>query len=173
LALSKERKHDILAEYADWLAEGHAVVFAEYTGLTMPAFHQLRKNVREVGGEFHVVKNTLIKRALADAKMEVPDEILLGSSAIGVAFEDAPALAKAMKDFGKDNQFLKIKGGYMDGRFMAGDEVNILADLPPLPVVRAKLLGLFNTPAQKLVSTINEPGTQIARVLKAYAEKAA
>ena len=61
----------------------------------------------------------------------------------------------------------------MDGRFMSADEVKVLAELPPLPVMRAKLLGLLNTPAQKLVATINEPGTRVARVVKAYADKAA
>lgn len=173
MALSKERKAEILAQYADWLSEGQAVVLAEYTGMTMPAFDTLRSKVREAGGEFHVVKNTLLRRAFADAKMEVPAEILLGSTALGVAFEDAPGIAKSLKDFAKDNPFLKIKGGHMDGRFMDAAEVNILAELPPLPVVRSQILGTLNAPASKLVRVLNEPGSSLARVIKAYADKGA
>jgi len=172
LALSKDKKKELLAQYVDWLKEGRAVVLAEYTGMDMKGFDSLRKDIREAGGEFHVAKNTLLKRAFADAEMDVDAEIFLGSTAIGIAFEDAPGLAKAIKDFGdqKDSP-LKIKGGYMDGRFMQASEVNTLADLPPLPVVQAKLLGLFNTPAQKLVGVLNEPGASLARVVKAYSEK--
>lgn len=171
MALSKERKQELLEQYATWLKEGNAVVLTEYTGMTMKDFDALRKEIRELGGEFHVVKNTLIKLAFEAAEMEVPAEIFLGSTALGVAFEEAPGVAKAIKAFGKENEAVKIKGGYMDERFMAADEVLLLADLPPLPVMRAKLLGVLNAPATKLVRVLNEPGTQLARVIKAYAEK--
>lgn len=172
MALSKDKKKEMLAHYVDWVKEGRAVVLAEYTGMKMSDFDQLRRNVREAGGEFHVVKNTLLKRAFAEAEMELAPEMFLGSTALGVAFEDAPGLAKAIKEFGerKDSP-LKVKGGFMDGRYLDAAEVKVLADLPPLPVVRAKLLGVLNAPAQKLVGILNEPGASLARVIKAYSEK--
>jgi large subunit ribosomal protein L10 len=174
LALSKDKKKELHAQYVDWLKEGRAVFLVEYIGMNMADFDGLRKDVRDADGEFHVVKNTLLKRAFADAEMDAPQDMFLGSTALGVAFQDAPAIAKAFKDFSeKKDSPLKIKGGYMDGRFMQASEVHILADLPPLPVMRAKLLGLFNTPAQKLVGVLNEPGASLARVVKAYSEKGA
>lgn len=71
MALSKERKQELLEQYATWLKEGNAVVLTEYTGMTMKDFDALRKEIRELGGEFHVVKNTLIKLAFEAAEMEV------------------------------------------------------------------------------------------------------
>lgn len=172
MAISKERKANLYAQYADWVKESKALVLVEYTGMTMKAFDTLRKEVRSAGGEFHVVKNTLLRRAFAEAGMEVPLDLTTGSSALGVAFEDAPALAKALKDYaGQKGSLLKIKGGFMDGKALSADGVNMLADLPPLPVVRAKLLGVINAPATKLVGVLNEPGASLARVIKAYADK--
>ncbi len=101
MAVSKERKKEIVASYQDWLENSRAVFLAEYTGLTMKDMDNLRDKVREVGGEFHVIKNTLGKLAFEGAGYDVPPEYFLGSTAAGFAFENAPAMAKAMADFAK------------------------------------------------------------------------
>jgi large subunit ribosomal protein L10 len=173
LALSKERKQAILAEYEEWLSKSEAVFLTEYSGLTMPDFDALRKRVREAGGEFHVVKNTIGKKAFKAAGMDVPEEFLLGSTAVGLAFSDAPGVAKAIADFAKDKEAVKIKGGFLGKQSMAVRDIERLATLPPLPVVRAQLLAMLNTPATQLTRLLAEPGRRVAQVLKAHADKAA
>ena len=171
MAISKERKQDMVAQYAAWLERSRAIVLTEYLGMTVHDLDVLRAKVRESGGEFHIVKNTLIRRALSEVGMEYKEDVFSGSSAIGFAFEDAPALAKAMADFAKESEFLKIKAGFLGTRPMTAEDVKALADLPPLPVMRATLLGTILAPASQLVRTLAEPGRQIAAVLKAYADQ--
>ena len=171
MALTKQEKKDFVARYVDWLDKSDAFVVTEYTGLDMKAMDQLRKSVRESGGEFHVVKNTLVKLALEEAGFEFDEQVFLGSTAIGFAFEDAPATAKAISDFAKNSDFVNIKLGYLDKRPMTVAEVNALADMPPLPVMRATLLSTILAPASQLVRTLAEPGRQVAAVMKAYADK--
>jgi large subunit ribosomal protein L10 len=173
LALSKEKKQDLVAQYEAWLKESNGLILAEYTGLNMPQMDDLRAQAREKGAEFHVIKNRLGKRVFEATGVEVPDELFTGSTAFGVAFEETPGIAKVIKDFGKDNPALKIKAGFMDGKLLSADEVNALAELPPLPVVRGQLLGTIMAPASKMVRTIAEPGRSLAQVIKANADAAA
>ena len=173
MALSKERKEQIQAQYKAWIEDSQAVVLTEYTGLTMTMIDELRAQVREIGGEFHVIKNTLGKRAFDEAGHNAPEEYWIGSTAFGVAFEDAAGVAKAIKDFGKDKPMIKIKGGLMDGELVPAEMLMALADLPPLPVVRGQLLGVISAPATKLARIIGEPGRSLAQVVKAHADAAA
>ena len=173
MALTKERKEQIQALYKSWIEDSQAVVLTEYTGLTMTMIDDLRAQLREVGGEFHVVKNTLGKRAFDEAGFNAPEEYWIGSTAFGVAYDDAPGIAKVIKDFGKDKPMIKIKGGLMDGELVPASMMMALADLPPLPVVRGQLLGVISAPATKLVRTLGEPGGSLARVVKAHADATA
>ena len=173
MAISKQQKQDVLAQYSEWLQRSGAFVVAEYTGLNMKAMDDLRAKIREAGGEFHVVKNTLAKRALKDANFDYAEDHFTGSTAVAFAFQDAPAIAKAMTEFAKDSSFVKIKGGYLDKQMMSAEGVKALADLPPLPVMRATLLGTILAPASQLVRTLAEPGRQVAAVIKAYADREA
>ncbi|UYN90505.1 MAG: 50S ribosomal protein L10 [Anaerolineales bacterium] len=172
MALSKEKKQSISAQYEQWLGDAEAVFLTEYSGLSMPAFDELRKRIREVGGEFHVIKNTLGRRAFKAAGYEVPEADLLGSTAIGLAFSDAPGVAKALSDFAKDQEAVKIKSGFLGKDYLSKQDVTRLATLPALPVVRSQFLALLNTPATQLVRLLNEPGRRVAQVIKASAEKA-
>lgn len=171
MALTKEQKREVTARYSAWLERSKAFVVAEYTGLTMKDMDAFRAKVREAGGEFHVVKNSLIKRALQEQEVSFDDALFMGSTAIGFAFEDAPALAKAVSDYAKESDFLNIKAGFLDNQMMSAAEVKALADLPPLPVMRATLLSTLLAPASQLVRTLAEPGRQVAAVVKAYSER--
>ncbi|MBX3045363.1 MAG: 50S ribosomal protein L10 [Anaerolineales bacterium] len=172
MALSKEKKQSISAQYEQWLGDAEAVFLTEYSGLSMPAFDELRKRIREVGGEFHVIKNTLGRRAFKAAGFDVPEADLLGSTAIGLAFSDAPGVAKALSDFAKDQEAVKIKSGFLGKDYLSKQDVSRLATLPALPVVRSQFLALLNTPATQLVRLLNEPGRRVAQVIKTNAEKA-
>jgi len=171
LAISKVRKNEIVDQYSEWINNSRAMFVTEYVGLTMKDIDELRKKAREAGGEFHIVKNTLGKVAFESLGMEIPANYLDGSTAIGFAFEDAPAMAKAMAEFARTSDFLKIKGGYLNKQAIDAEAVKALAELPPLPVMRAQLLGTIMAPASKLVRTLAEPARSLAAVMKAYADK--
>jgi len=165
------RKKELVNQYVHWLTDSQASILTEYSGLTMKQIDDLRAKAREAGGEFHIVKNTLGKVAIETAGMQLEEEILEGSTAIAFAFRDAPALAKVISDFARTSEFVKIKGGYLEKRLIGPEDVKALADLPPLPVMRAQLLGTILAPLSQLARTLSEPGRQMAAVLQAYAEK--
>jgi large subunit ribosomal protein L10 len=172
LAVSKERKEEVLATYVEWLKKSEAVILVEYTGVNMKNLDVIRAKVRESGGEFHVLKNTLARRAFADNGMNLPADYLVKSTAVSFAFSDPASTAKALNDATKGNEFVKVKGGFMSGQVLTAAQVKALADMPPLPVVRAQLLGVLQAPAGKLVRTIAEPARGLAAVIKAFTEKA-
>jgi len=172
LAISKQRKVEVLAQYQDWLKRSQAVILVEYTGVSMKAMDNIRARVRDAGGEFHVVKNTLARRAFADSGMTVPADYLVKSTAVSFAFTDPAATAKALSDAAKGNEFVKVKGGFVGGQALNPAEVKALAELPPLPMLRAQLLGVLQAPAGKLVRTIAEPARGLAAVVRAFSEKA-
>jgi len=172
LAISKERKEEVLRQYADWLKRSQAVVLVEYTGVKMKDLDNIRAKIRESGGEFHIVKNTLVRRAFANSGLELPKDYLVKSTAISFAFTDPASTAKALSDATKGSEFVKVKGGFMSGQLLNAAQVKALAEMPPLPVVRAQLLGVLQAPAGKLVRTIAEPARGLAAVIKAFTEKA-
>lgn len=172
MALTKERKNEILAEYQDWFKRSEAVIVVEYTGVKMKDIDAIRAKIRDSGGEFHVLKNTLARRAFAAGGATFPDEYFEKSTAVTFAFSDPASTAKALADATKGSNFIKLKGGYMGGQILSAQQVKSLAEMPPLPVVRAQLLGMLSAPAGKLVRTLAEPARGLAAVIKAFSEKA-
>ena len=173
MAISKERKSEVVAQYTQWISNSKALILAEYTGLTMKEMDDLRSKAREVGGEFHVVKNTLGKLAFKEAGLPLPEDFLEGSTAIGFAMQDAQPMVKTLTDFARSADALKIKGGYLGTRPINAAEVVALAEMPPLPVMRARLMGTLLAPASQLARLLAEPARQVAAVLQAHAESAA
>jgi large subunit ribosomal protein L10 len=173
LAISKQRKDELVSQYIKWADQSQAMIVTEYLGMSMKQVDELRAKVRDAGGEFHIIKNTLGEVALKQAGLPLPPKLLEGSSAIVFAFRDVPGMAKVVKDYGRTSEFVKIKGGYLEKNPISAAEVLSLADLPPLPVLRAQLLGTIMAPASKLVRTLAEPARQLAAVIQAYADKEA
>ncbi len=171
MAITKEHKQEILDTYEDWFKRSQAVILMEYTGANMKAMDSIRAKVRESGAEFHVIKNTLARRAFTKQGVQIPDEYLLKSTAVSFAFTDPAATAKALADATKGMSFVKVKGGFMGGQMLNAAQVKALAELPPLPVVRSQLLGVLQAPASKLVRTIAEPARSLAAVFRAFSEK--
>ncbi len=172
MAITKQRKEEVLGEYQDWLKRSQAVILVEYTGARMKDMDAIRAKVRETGGEFHVVKNTLVRRAFANSGLTLPEEYLTKSTAVSFAFTDPAATAKALSDATRNMEFVKVKGGFLSGQLLNKTQVKALAELPSLPVMRAQLLGVLQAPAGKLVRTIAEPARSLAAVFRAYSEKA-
>jgi large subunit ribosomal protein L10 len=171
LAISKERKEELVQQYIDWANQSQAMFLTEYRGLNMKQVDELRAKVRDSGGQFHIVKNTLGKVAFEKAGLEAADRILVGSTAVLFAFENAPDMAKVISEIARTSDFVKIKGGYFEKRLISAEDVKALAELPPLPVMRAQLLGTIMAPATKLARTLAEPARQLAAVIKAFADK--
>ena len=172
MAISKERKEAVLAQYRDWLKRSQAVILVEYAGASMKDMDNIRAKIRDTGGEFHVVKNTLVRRAFAESGLTLSESALEKSTAISFAYADPAATAKALSDVSKSMQFIKVKGGFVGAQVLSAAQVKALAELPPLPAVRAQLLGVLQAPAGKLVRTLAEPARSLAAVLRAHAEKA-
>ncbi len=173
MAKSKQEKDDMLAQYTEWLGKSQAVFLVEYSGVTMKDLDTIRAKLRENGGEFHIVKNTLARLALEKAGYSVPADYTVKSTALGFAFTDVPSFSKALTDVTKNLEAVKVKGGFMGREALNPAQVKALASLPSLPVLRAQLLGVLQAPAAKLVRTLAEPGRRVASVLKSYSEKAA
>jgi len=173
LAKSKAQKEAMLAEYLEWLGKSQAVILVEYSGLKMKDLDVIRAKVREHGGEFHIVKNTLARLALEKAGYSVPADYAEKSTAIGFAFTDAASFTKALTEATKGMEAIKVKGGFLNAKALSAAQVKSLASLPPLPVLRSQLLGVLQAPASKLVRTLAEPGRSLAYVVKAYSDRAA
>ncbi len=172
MAITKERKQEMLAEYRAWIARSQAMILVEYSGARMKDLDGIRARVREAGGEFHVVKNTLVRRAFTESGLAVPPDYLEKSTAVAFAFADPVTTAKALAEASKGLDFIRVKGGFMGRQVLSLQQIKALAELPPLPVVQAQLLGVLQAPAGKLVRTIAEPARALASVFRAYAEKA-
>lgn len=169
MAITKERKDQLIHQYKEWMKQSQLQVVMTYKGLSMKEVDLLRSKLREVGGEFHIVKNTLAKLAFQQAGMPLPEKFFEASTAVAFAFEDVPPIAKALNEFTKSSEFVTVKGGYLDKKPISPEGVKALADMPPLPVIRAQLLGVLLAPASRLVRTLAEPARGLAAVIKAHA----
>ena len=169
MAFTKEEKAKMLEQYENWLAKSQAIFMMEYSKMSMKEVDNVRAKAREVGGEMHVVKNTIFSILLDKLGIDAK-KYLDKTTLIGFAYNDAPALAKVVNDAAKTD-FFKVKGGLLGKSVMSDADVKALADMPPLPIVRAQLLGVLSAPAAKLVRTINEPARGLAAVVKAHADQ--
>jgi large subunit ribosomal protein L10 len=145
------------------------VVVTHYKGLTVAEIGELRRQMREAGATFRVTKNRLAKIALADTPFAPLESLFEGPTAVALS-ADPVAAPKAVTGFAKKNDKLKVVGGGLADHLLSAEDVKMLADLPPLDELRAKLLSLLNTPAARLVGLLQAPGGQLARVLAARAE---
>jgi large subunit ribosomal protein L10 len=170
LAISKEKKQELVAQYKELASSSKGLILTSYSGLSVKETEALRKQVREVGGSFHVVKNTLAKLAFEQAGVELPEGALEGTTAIGFANEGVTDLAKAIVDVIRESEVLKVKGGLIDGLVYDAKQIMRIASLPSMPVVRAQLLGLLQAPASRVAGALSGSVRQIASVISAYAK---
>lgn len=171
MAISKERKQALVAEYQELASRSRGLILTSYSGLTVKSMQGLRHQIREEGGEFHIVKNTLMELAFQELGIPMPEGATQGTTAIGFAMEDIPSVAKAIVDLGREGQQLSIKGAVIDGTLYDAAQVERMADLPPLPVVRAQLLGLIGAPASQIAGLLAGSLRQVMGVLQAYSQR--
>jgi len=171
LAISKEKKEELLSWYTDLFSRSSAAILTDYRGLTMGDITQLRNKLREIQGEYHVTKNRLVKLALEEAGLPVPEDLLEGQTAAGFCFEEVPAVAKVLLDFSKESKILVIKGGILGDRIINADQVTALAELPPREILLAQVLGTLQGPAGGVTRAIAGGIRSILYVLKARVEQ--
>jgi large subunit ribosomal protein L10 len=173
LAISKARKEELVMKYGELLGNSRAFVLASYSGVPVKDLESLRRKVREVGGEFHIVKNTLIQRVFEEQGFAVPDDLLVGTTAIGFATDDVPGVAKAVLDLSRESGTMEIKGGMIEKTLYGSGQIVRLAELPPLPVLRAQLLSQIQSPGTRIATALVNSVRQIINVTKAYSETSA
>lgn len=173
LAITKERKAELRETYRQLAGKSQGMILVEYRGMDMSAMDPVRRKVREAQGELHVVKNTLARDILKEMGHEVSADFFKQTTAVAFAFADPPAVAKALTTAAKDSEHLKVKGGFIGPKAMSVKQVEALADLPPLPVMRAQLLGVIAAPATRIAGALASSVRQVVNVVKAYSEKEA
>jgi large subunit ribosomal protein L10 len=155
-----EEKSQAVAEVTEKLKGYSCTIVTDYRGLTVAQVTELRKKLREAGIEFQVLKNTLARRATANAELSDLDAHLTGPTAIAFSKDDVVAPAKILTEFAKKNDALKVKGGVVEGKVVGVDQLQALANLPS----REGLLSM-------LLSVLQAPMRNFALAVKAVAEK--
>jgi len=142
-------------------------IVTEYRGLTVAQMTRLRREIRDVSGEYQVIKNTLVRRALKDTGYGSLETMLEGPNGWVFAYDDPVLLSKTIVKFSEDNEKLKIKGGVFEGQLMDPARVKVLSQMPSKPELQGQLLALLQAPATQLVRLIQEPAARVVRLLEA------
>ena len=170
--MAKAEKATAVADIAEQFKEATATLVTEYRGLTVANLKDLRRSLGD-SATYTVAKNTLVKRAAAEAGIEGLDELFVGPTAIAFVKGEAVDAAKAIKKFAKDNKALVVKGGYMDGRPLTVSEIEKIADLESREVLLAKLAGAMKAKTSQAAALFQAPASQVARLAAALQEKKA
>lgn len=145
-----EAKKQVVAEITEKLQDSKATILVNYRGLDVATVTDLRQQLREEGVDFKVYKNTLARRATAEADMTELDEQLVGPTAIAFSNEDVVAPAKVLNKFAKENEALEIKAGVIEGNLVSLEEIQELADLPSYEGLLSMLLSVLQAPMRNI-----------------------
>ena len=167
----RAEKQIISGEYVARLNASPFFIVVDYTGLRVGPMTELRKRLNKAGAEIHVVKNTIFRIAAKEAGVADLGDSLTGQIAVVTGQRDVSSAAKVLKTFSSEFEKPKTRFGFLNNQRLEADALKVLADLPPMEVLRSKLLGLLNTPATTLVALLNTPASQLARVLQAKVDK--
>ena len=170
--MDRSHKEALVTSLHEQLSDTVCVVITHQTGMTVAEVTELRRQMRAAGASFKVTKNRLARIALTGTKFERLSSLFTGPTAIAYS-RDPVAAAKVAVEFANKNDKLSIVGGSLGEQPLDAAGVKALATLPSLDRLRAKLLGMLQTPATRIASVLLAPGSHVARVLDAYARKAA
>jgi large subunit ribosomal protein L10 len=157
--MQKADKEKVIAELTDRLTSADALIVADYRGLTNSQLASLRVELLNHGAKLSVVKNTLTRRAAEAAGADALLALLEGPTAIAFVEADGNpvAVAKALTDAAKETKILTLRGGVLSGNPISGAEIESLAKLPPLDVLKAQLVGVIVAPLSQLAAVLNAP----------------
>ena len=171
--MPKEEKVEAVQELRERIEGSNSLLLTDYRGLTVSDITTLRKALREAGAEYKVVKNTLFRLAaekLADSGVY---DLLVGPTAVAFVHNDPIAPAKTIMDFAKDHKELEVKGGYVEGRLLAADQIQALARIPPKEVLLAQLVWSIRSPISGLVGTLQGLMSNLVYTVQAVADQKA
>jgi large subunit ribosomal protein L10 len=169
VAITRERKEDLVAIYGEILAKTDGFIVTENRGLTVAKLDDLRAKLREVSGTYSITKNTLFMIALRENGWVVPEDLLAGPTAVAFGNGNLPAVAKAVQAYAKDNadRFI-VKGGVFGTSIFGANDLEAVSNLPTMDELRAQLAGLIVAPASQIAGLLASATGQIVNVIQAY-----
>ncbi|MEZ5692058.1 MAG: 50S ribosomal protein L10 [Rickettsiales bacterium] len=170
MPMTRLQKKEMIEATNGRLTSAAIALVVHNKGLTVAQMTQLRRNMRDAGAELKVIKNRLAKLAAKDTPLEGVCEFLNGPSVIATS-SDPVSVAKGLVDFAKNNDKLEIVGGSFGSQSLDVEAIEGLAKLPSLDELRAKIVGMLQTPASRIASVVKAPAGQVARVISAHADK--
>lgn len=167
------KKEATVERIRDWLRSAHVAVLTEYRGLSVAELTRLRRQLREAGVEYHVVKNTLARRAVRDLGLDSRlDEVLQGPTALALGLRDQVSAARVLTEYIRSSRGpLRIKGAVLDGRLLPAEDVEALANLPTMDVLRGQVVGLVQGPLASVIGTLDGALRTLLFVLEQRAER--
>ena len=165
----REDKVKVVKELEDLFKSANAIVLAEYRGLTVTQQTKLRRELKNSGASFNVVKMSLAKRAAENIGLDSLNDYFSGPTGVAVIESDPVEAAKVLKEFSKENEAFVVKGGLMDSEPLTVDQLNVLAEIEPRDVLLAKIAGGFNAPLVKVAAgakaVINKAGYALSALV--------
>ncbi|MFA5516869.1 MAG: 50S ribosomal protein L10 [Desulfuromonadales bacterium] len=171
--MNRDNKEQLVSELAAKLGTAKAAFLADYRGLNVEQVNKLRNELRGVGVEYRVVKNTLLRLAAKGTEVECLSGYLQGPTAIAISSEDPVAPAKIFAEFAKANAKFELKGGALGGKVISAGEIQALAELPSREVLLGRMLGSISAPATNFVGVLAAVPRSLVQVLAAIEEKKA
>ena len=171
MALTRETKAGLLADYQSDMAGAQHAFLVDFSGITVGQVDDLRRRVRTAGGRYSVVKNRIAKIAFEDSSLGLLSEHLTGPTAIAYSADDPVGLAKTLTEFAKDVPVLEFKAGLVDGQQVSAEAIQEIANLPSREALVAKLLFLLQSPIARLVRGLGDVTPQFLRTLNQIASQ--
>ena len=168
--LTRKQKEEIVKKLSSSLKSSKASVFVDYKGLNAKEGSDLKKELRESGATFQIVKKTLLMLALKDAKIDLSEKDLIGQIAVSVSAEDEGSAAKILEKFAKSTEHIATLGGTLGERVLTTEEVKVLAKLPSMDGLRGRIVAQLNGPIAGFVNVLNGNMRGLVQALKAVAE---
>lgn len=173
MAITRQKKGEILRDLEENIKQANMVMFINFHGLNVAAASELRRTLRKIGAKITVAKKTLIKKAFAAAGLEGEMPSLGGEIAVAFSSEEPTAAAKALQQFAKKNEAVKIVGGVFESGYIGREKVVMLANIPSREVLLGKLVNVINSPIQGTVTVLNGVIKNFAVVLDQIAKSKA
>ena len=171
MAIRLADKQQIVSEVNQAASSALSAVLADYRGVSVEDMTALRKNARENKVYLRVVRNTLLKRAVADTEFECIQGVLVGPTILAFSQEDPGAAARVLKDFAEENDDFEIKALSVGGQLMDASQIDVLAKLPTLDQARSMLMSVMLAPVTKLARTMNEVPSKVTRAVAAVRDQ--